>query len=167
VFLILIIFFGELTTVSFVIPGLPASFFLSTPTIDVLAAPTGTISPALATSIALTPPSVPTPGNTSGCIAGKLMITTPKAGSEVSGIVDLIGSVNIPDFGFYKYEVAPLNTNNWATIAASTTPVPNSSLGRWDTSVLTPGDYQLRLVVTDTQGRSLPPCVIPLRVTAP
>ena len=167
VILILILFFGEMTTVSFVIPGLPASFFISTPTIDVLATPTGTISPEFATQMALTPPSVPTPGNTSGCVAGKLMITTPKAGSEVSGTVDLIGTVNIPDFGFYKYEVAPLNTNNWATIAASTTPVPNSSLGRWDTSVLTPGDYQLRLVVTDTRGQSLPPCVIPLRVTAP
>jgi len=167
VILIFILFFGELTTVSFVIPGLPASFFLSTPTIDVLATPTGTISPALATRIALTPLTVPTPGNTSGCNAGKLMITSPKSGSEVSGIVDLVGTVNIPDFGFYKYEVAPLNTNNWATIAASTTPVPNSSLGQWDTSVLTPGDYQLRLVVTDTQGRSLPPCVIPLRVSAP
>ncbi len=167
VILILILFFGEMTTVSFVIPGRPASFFISTPTIDVLATPTGTISPALATRMALTPSSVPTPGNTSGCVANKLMISAPKAGSEVNGIVELIGTVNIPNFGFYKYEVAPLNTNSWATIAASTTPVPNDSLGRWDTSVLTPGDYQLRLVVTDTQGRSLPPCVIPVRVTTP
>ena len=47
------------------------------------------------------------------------------------------------------------------------TPVPNNSLGQWDTSILTPGDYQLRLVVTNTQGQSLPPCIIPLRITAP
>ena len=167
VILILILFFGELTTVSFVIPDLPASFFISTPTIDVLATPTGTISAELATQIALTPLPVPTLGNTSGCVADKLMITSPKPGSEVSGVVDLIGTVNISDFGFYKYEVAPLNTNDWATIAASTTPVPNNSLGQWDTSILTPGDYQLRLVVTNTQGQSLPPCVIPLRITAP
>ena len=49
VILILILLFGELTTVSFVIPELPASFFISTPTIDVLATPTGTISADLAT----------------------------------------------------------------------------------------------------------------------
>jgi len=165
--LILILFFGELTTVSFVVPSLPASFFISTPTIDMFATPTGTISAELATQIALTPLPVPTLSNTSGCISGELMITSPKPGSEVSGTVDLIGTVNIPDFGFYKYEVAPLNTNDWATIAANTTPVPNSSLGQWDTTTLTPGDYQLRLVVTDTQGRSLPPCIIPLRVSAP
>jgi hypothetical protein len=167
VILILFLFFGELTTVSFVIPSLPASFFISTPTIDVLATPTGTISAELATQIALTPRPVPTLGNTSGCVADKLMITSPKPGSQISGSVDLTGTVDIPDFGFYKYEVAPLNTDTWATIAANRKPVDNGSLGQWDTTTLTPGDYQLRLVVINTQGQSLPPCIIPLRVSAP
>jgi hypothetical protein len=167
VILILILFFGELVTVSFVIPSLPASFFISTPTLDMLATPTGTISAELATQIALTPRPVPTLGNTSGCVANKLIITSPKAGSEVSGSVDLTGTVDIPDFAFYKYEVAPLNADTWATIAANRQAVDNGLLGHWDTTTLTPGDYQLRLVVINTQGQSLPPCVIPLRVTAP
>lgn len=167
VILILFLFFGELTTVSFVIPSLPASFFISTPTIDVLATPTGTISAELATQIALTPRPVPTLGNTSGCVADNLIITSPKPGSQISGSVDLIGTVDIPDFGFYKYEVAPLNTDTWATIAANRKPVDNGPLGQWDTTTLTPGDYQLRLVAINTQGQSLPPCIIPLRVTAP
>ena len=167
VILILLLFFGELITVSFFIPSLPASFFISTPTIDVLATPTGTISAELATQIALTPLPVPTIGNTSGCVSNKLMITSPKAGSQISGSVDLTGTVDIPDFGFYKYEVAPLNTDTWATIAANRKPVDNGPLGQWDTTTLAPGDYQLRLVVVNTQGQSLPPCIIPLRVTAP
>ena len=167
VILILLLFFGELITVSFFIPSLPASFFISTPTIDVLATPTGTISAELATRIALTPLPVPTIGNTSGCVSNKLMITSPKAGSQISGSVDLTGTVDIPDFGFYKYEVAPLNTDTWATIAANRKPVDNGPLGQWDTTTLAPGDYQLRLVVVNTQGQSLPPCIIPLRVTAP
>ncbi|HUH97816.1 MAG TPA: hypothetical protein VLZ89_10685 [Anaerolineales bacterium] len=167
VILILILFFGELTTVSFIIPGLPASFFIPTPTIDVLATPTGTISAELATQIALTPPAVPTPGNTSGCVSGKLVITSPKPGTEISGSVDIVGTVDIPDFGFYKYEVAPLNADTWATIAANREPVDNGTLGQWDTTTLTPGDYQLRLVVINTQGQSLTPCVIPLRIAAP
>jgi hypothetical protein len=166
-FLILILFFGELMTASFIVPSLPASFFISTPTIDVLATPTGTISAQLATQIALTPQPVPTLANTSGCVANRLMITSPKPGSQISGTVSLEGSVNIPNFGFFKYEVAPLNSTEWATIAASTTPQPNGTLGQWDTSMLTPGDYQLRLVVTNTQGQSMPPCIIPLRITAP
>jgi hypothetical protein len=40
-------------------------------------------------------------------------------------------------------------------------------VGFWDTSTLTPGDYQLRLLVTDSQGQSYPPCVVPVRVSAP
>ncbi len=92
------------------------------------------------------------------------MLTSPKAGTEISGKVDVQGTVNIPDFGFYKYEVAPLNTDTWATISAGRNLVINGSLGSWDTTALTPGDYQLRLVATDNQGQSLPPCIIPVRV---
>jgi len=113
-----------------VIPSLPASFFIATPTINVLATPTGTISAQLATQIALTPLPVPTVGNTSGCVANKLMITSPKPGSEISGSVDLTGTVDIPDFAFYKYEVALINTDIWTTIAASRKPVDNGPLDR-------------------------------------
>ncbi len=167
--LVLALFFGELFAASFLIPSLPASFFIPTPTMNLLATPTGTISAELATQIALTPRPVPTLGDTSGCVAGKLIITSPKAGSEVNGTVDLTGTADIPDFAFYKYEVALLNSDTWATIAASRKPVDNGPLGsgQWDTTSLTPGDYQLRLVVVNTQGQALPPCVIPLRITAP
>jgi hypothetical protein len=93
-----------------------------------------------------------------------LVIISPKAGSEAKGKLDIQGTVNIPNLGFYKYEVAPLNSNVWATISAGRDIKINQSLGQWDTTALTPGDYQLRLWVTDNQGNSLPPCVIPLRV---
>lgn len=163
--LIFVLFCGELITASFIIPNLPASFFIATPTLDLLATPTGTITSEMATQLALTPQPVPTIGNTSGCIPDKLIITFPKPGTEVQGVIDLQGTVNTPNFGFYKYEVAPLNSDTWATISAGTKVVINSSLGKWDTTTLTPGDYQLRLVVTDNQGQLLPPCIIPIRVT--
>ena len=38
-------------------------------------------------------------------------------------------------------------------------------LGQWDTGTLAPGDYQLRLVVSDNQGQALPACVITVRVS--
>jgi hypothetical protein len=72
--------------------------------------------------------------------------------------------VNISNFGFYKYEVAPQGSDTWATISAGRAIVNNGSLGRWDTTALTPGDYQLRLVVTDNQGQALQACVVPVRV---
>ena len=162
--LVIVLFCGELVTASFIVPNLPASFFLPTPTIDLLATPTGTISAELATQIALTPRPIPTIAGAQGCIPDKLMLTSPKSGAEITGKVDVQGTVNVTDFGFYKYEVAPFNTDTWATISAGRDVVVNGSLGSWDTTSLTPGDYQLRLVATDNQGQSLPPCVIPVRI---
>jgi hypothetical protein len=97
-------------------------------------------------------------------VPDKLIIASPKAGGEVKGKIDIQGTVNIPNLGFYKYEVALINSDAWATISAGRDIVVNGSLGAWDTTTLTPGDYQLRLVVTDNQGQSLPPCIIPIRV---
>ncbi len=165
--LILVLACGELTTAAVIVPSLPASFFLVTPTLDLLATPTGTISAELATQIALTPRPVPTVAGAEGCQPGKVMLTSPKAGSEVSGTVNVEGTVNIPDFGFYKYEVAPINSDNWATISAGRTIVVNGELGQWDTTAVSPGDYQLRLVVTDNQGQALPACIIAVRVLPP
>jgi protocatechuate 3,4-dioxygenase beta subunit len=78
--------------------------------------------------------------------------------------VDLIGTVNVQNLGFYKFEVAPRNSETWSTIFAGRAITNNEKFGRWDTTEMTPGDYQLRLVVSDNQGNALPECIIPLRV---
>ncbi len=162
--LILVLFCGELVTASFIVPSLPASFFVATATPDVLATPTGTISAELATEIALTPRPSGSGAETRGCVADQVNISSPASGGELRGTVDIQGTVNVPEFGFYKYEVAPVGSDAWATISAGRDAVINGSLGQWDTSALSPGDYQLRLVVTDNQGRALPPCVIQVRI---
>ena len=152
--------------ISFVIPGLPAGFFLPTPTIDPLAQPIGTLSPDAMTQAAVAPqPAVS--ANMQGCVPDQLMITSPKPGAEVKGRIDVVGTVNIANFGFYKYEVALRGSDTWATILAGTEVKINGQLGPWDTAALTPGDYQLRLVVTDNRGVSLAPCIIPVRILAP
>ncbi len=165
--LILMLGCAELLTASLIVPGLPASFFIATPTLDLLSTPTGTISPQLATQIALTPRPVPTLEGAEGCQPGRLMLTAPKPGTEIRGTVDVLGTVNITNFGFYKYEVAPINSDAWSTISAGRDAVVDGKLGQWDTSAISPGDYQLRLVVTDNQGQSLPACIIPVRVLPP
>ena len=58
-------------------------------------------------------------------------------------------------------------SDTWATILAGTEVKVNDVLGQWDTTALTPGDYQLRVVVTDNQGVAQTPCVIPIRILAP
>jgi hypothetical protein len=164
--LVVLLFCAEFVMASFVIPGLPAQVFIPTPTLDLLALPSGTLSPEVMTQIAAASPAAPS-ANMQGCIPGQLMITSPKPGEEIRGKIEITGTVNIPDFGFYKYEVAPRGGDTWATIAAATDPRKDSSLGIWDTTALTPGDYQLRIIATDNQGRAVPPCVIPIQVQAP
>lgn len=164
--LVAVLLCAEFIVISFVIPGLPADFFLPTPTIDPLAQPIGTLSPDAMTQAAVAPqPAVS--ANMQGCVPHQLMITSPKPGAEVKGRVDVVGTVNIANFGFYKYEVALRGSDTWATILAGTEVKINGQLGPWDTAALTPGDYQLRLVVTDNRGVSLAPCIIPVRILAP
>ncbi len=164
--LLLILFCFEFSMTSFIIPGLPAEVFLTTATPDFISTPTGTLSAAQMTQYAIQPPPTGVPG-TAGCIPGQLELSSPAAGEEIRGTIDLIGTVNISNFGFYKYEGAPAGSDTWATISAGRTVVANNSLGRWDTTALTPGDYQLRLVATDNAGVALPPCIVPVRVVPP
>ena len=160
---IVTLFCVEFFMASFIIPGLPAEVFLLTPTLDLISTPTGTLSPDMLTQFANQPPQAPV-ANAAGCTPNQIMITSPEPGDEVKGTIELVGTVNIPNFGFYKYEVAPLGSDTWATISAGRTTVVNGPLGGWITTALTPGDYQIRLVVTDNQGQALPACVVPVRV---
>jgi len=166
--LILLLFFGELFLASFLVPTLPASDMLATPTLDILNQTQSTQSSDSGSAATV---NAPDSGSSSeladGCIQGELNLTSPEPRQEISGIVTLVGTVDIDNFGFYKYEVSPQDADVWATISAGRDIVRNGDLGLWDTSTLTPGDYQLRLEVTDNQGQVFPPCVISVRVSAP
>jgi len=165
--LIVFLAIAELVLTVFLAPNLPALFLLFTPTINPLITPTNTIPPELLATIGvLTPVATPT-AQTTGCIPGQIMITSPKPGDVVKGQVILVGTANIPNFGFYKYEFSPTGTDVWSTIQANREVMQDIELGRWDTSEVTPGDYNLRLVVIDNQGNALPPCIVPVQVATP
>ena len=163
-FLVLALIFVEFFIATFVAPSLPASDILATPTLDLLLTPPGTLSPADATQAALSPGTQEVPSGMSGCIPDRIMITSPKAGEEVSGTVEITGTANTPNLAFYKYEVAQLGSQEWATISADREPRKNEKLGEWNTTSWANGDYFLRLVITDNVGTSLEPCVIAVRV---
>jgi hypothetical protein len=158
---------AEIILVVFLAPGLPALLQVATPTMNPLSIPTGTLSPELIGTLgAVTPGFTPTTQAT-GCIPGQIEITSPKPGDEIKGQVTLIGTADIPNFGFYKYEFATLDSDTWSAVEASRKVVKNGELGKWDTSAILQGDYQLRLVVADNQGNELPACVIPVRIKVP
>jgi hypothetical protein len=163
-FLILALVFAEFFIATFIAPSLPATDILATPTLDLLLTPAQTLSPEQATQAALSPVTEAVPSGMSGCVPDQVMITEPAPGSPISGTVDIVGTARIPNFGFFKYEITPMGSQNWATISAGREPKVNEVLGLWNTTSLTNGDYFLRLVVTDNVGASLEPCVIAVRV---
>lgn len=158
--LILGLVFAEFFIATFIAPSLPASDILATPTLNLLVTPPGTLSPDATAPLV----TQAVPSGMSGCVPDRIMITSPRPGEEVKGTVIISGTADVPNFGFYKYEVATMGTQNWATISADRKPVKNDKLGDWNTISLTNGDYFLRLVVTDNVGGSLEPCVIAVRV---
>ena len=163
--ILLTLFFLEFYVAIFIAPTLPASDILSTPTLNLLPTPVGTISPDAATQAALAPITPVVQSGMSGCVQDQIMITSPSSGDELSGIVDLIGTADVPNFGFYKYEVAPAGTTNWATVSAGDQPVRDDMLGQLNTTILANGDYFLQLVILDNVGKTLEPCIIAIRVT--
>jgi len=163
-FFILALIFVEFFIATFIAPSLPATDILATPTLDLLLTPEGTLSPEQATQAALSPVTQSVPSGMSGCVPDQITITAPEPGDEVSGTVEITGTASVPNFGFFKYEVAPMGSPNWATISAGRETKKNEVLGPWNTTSLTNGDYFLRLVITDNVGVALEPCVIAVRV---
>jgi len=165
--LLLVMAVSEFILVYFVAPSVPGAIPISTPTLSLMATPTTTLP-------VLTPPPevVPTgaiqitvsSGTPDGCIPGQIEITFPQFGQEVTGVIGIIGSANLPNFGFYKLEIKRPDESIWLTLQAGNTPVINNKLGDWDTRRLTPGDYQLSLVVVDNQAQATNPCPIQVRV---
>lgn len=170
--LFLMIAVGEFSLVSFVAPSVPGATPLLTPTIDLLATPTITLAPSAEVTEQITPAltASPLPAGTAGangCVPGQLEFNSPKNGDTINGKVTLIGSVNYPNLGFYKYEVARPGETIWLTIQAGDQIKKKENLGEWDTRSLTPGDYMLHLVATDNQSNLLGTCQILVHVTAP
>jgi len=168
--LMLIMAVAEFTLVSFVAPSIPGAVPLPSPTLDLLATPTTTL-PVLAPALQeaeMTPTPVASEEPVGeGCSPGQVMLTLPVDGERVSGVVTLEGTADNPNFGFYSYEIARPGETIWLPVQVGQQPVREGRLGTWDTSALAPGNYMLRLVVTDNQGIALTPCVIQVVVDAP
>jgi hypothetical protein len=156
---------GEFLLVTIIGPQMPVISADVTPTLDPLTTQTATLSVEDVNSTTdTTIATVVQQTLVSECIEDTVEITSPTDGEEVSGTVELIGSVNVENFGSYTYEYSSVGTINWTTIAAGDQLKLDESLGFWYTNSLTPGSYLLRLVPLDNNGDELTPCIIRVEV---
>jgi hypothetical protein len=168
--ILLLLFFGfaEFIFVTFIAPGYPTMNQITTPTIDLLATREPTLE-ILAGTVNPQPTNLVTGNipNSEGCIPGQLEWVDPVQGAEISGTVELKATINMDNMGFFKYEFSSTNGERYVTIAANTGKKVEEVLGVWDTTQLIPGDYLLRLIVTDNKGDNLPECRISIRIISP
>ncbi|MBN2555433.1 MAG: hypothetical protein JXA97_05790 [Anaerolineales bacterium] len=152
-------------------PALPASARLTAvPTVNLLASPEVLVE-AGGAQITITPLTDLDP-NQASCSNPDAIITWPLDGAQLSGVVEILGTANIDNFAFYKIEYRSIaGEGTWRAIMAGTNLVcedfceVEELLGTWDTSLVSPAEYALRLVVSDTSGNAPQPCEIRVSVT--
>jgi len=172
---ILSLMVAEFILTSFIIPANPAVMPIFTPTLNLLASPTITLEAnamgqtdenAIALQETPLAAALLSSSQSGQCLEGQIFISSPQNGTEVSGIVEISGSANVPNFGFYKIEMRRIDEQDWLTILAGNQIQPDGLLGTWNTALLSPAVYQLRLVIVDNQGAALPPCEIQISVVS-
>jgi len=93
-------------------------------------------------------------------------VTSPLGGQALQGNVPILGTTLVD--GFISYEITFAYANNptgtWFLIQFSTLPVVDASLAYWDTTLITDGDYTLRLIVTQSDGNQITLFIQNLRV---
>lgn len=163
--LVVLLALGEFILTTFLAPALPAVALLPTATLNPAVPATATLAPATSfgQSEAIAAPIV----SGSSCIPDQIAWIYPTPGEVLRGTVTLRGTIQVENFGFYKYEYAQAGSDAWSTVKAGRNSGREIEIGDWNTALLVPGDYLLRLVVTDHDGQEYPPCVVPVRVAAP
>jgi hypothetical protein len=130
--------------------------------------PTSTFVLPEAEALVTSTPLPVTEVDSAGCANPSATILTPATGESLTGAVEITGTADISNFAFYKYEYISLTPGSvWRAIGAGTLPTQDDVLGTWDTTLVLPGEYALRLVVTDTAGNAPQPCVIQVQVLPP
>ncbi|MFC1936118.1 hypothetical protein ACFLYP_00470 [Chloroflexota bacterium] len=171
IFFLLVVGFVVFALVNFLAPAVAPEVVLPLPSGNIAEARTPTAEGEQAANPDVLATATPLPTVeiiTSGCIPGEVEITSPVPGEAISGVVTVLGSADVPNFGFYKFEAARADQGLWWPIIAGRTVVKDGELvASWDTALFIPGEYVLQLVVTDNDGDALEPCRVPVLIGAP
>jgi len=160
-------------TVATITPTPTATPWISQPAqIDSASAPAATATPTSAPSPTITPTVDATPAPTatpapqmaaiSGCGHPGVSISSPVAGSTVSGTVTINGVASIEGFQFYKVEIGQGDNPAAYSVLSDVRleAVNGGTLETWNTGPYPAGPYWLRLVVVDQTGNFPQPCSV-------
>ncbi len=96
----------------------------------------------------------------------KPVVISPRAGEAVQGRVEISGVTEVD--GFQRAEIELRYTNDpkdtWFLLAETDQPVNPGKIADWDTSIITDGNYDLRITVFLKDGNNLSILVSGIRV---
>lgn len=97
--------------------------------------------------------------------APAVAITSPAPGGAVRGEVTVTGTTGVSGFTSSQldFSYASNATDTWFLLQTSTQPVTDAALAVWDTTLITDGDYILRLRVFTEDG-TFQEVTVPVRV---
>jgi len=88
--------------------------------------------------------------------AAPVAITSPAPDEILRGPITITGKVDVPSFlsAQLDFAYAANPTSTWFAIRTYSQPITDSTLATWDTTLITDGDYVLRLRVNFEDGTS-------------
>lgn len=95
-----------------------------------------------------------------------IRITAPASGETLSGLVNIMGTSAVDGFASSELSFAYASdpTSTWFLIYQTDQPVSGGLLAAWDTTLVTDGDYNLRLRVMLQDGSLLETIITGLRI---
>ena len=84
------------------------------------------------------------------------ILQQPTQGQVVSGTVVIRGTAQDPRFSGYVVSIKPEAGLGWSHLAASPSPVIDSTLAIWPTAPLNDGNYFIRVIIEDALGTTTP-----------
>jgi len=95
----------------------------------------------------------------------QIAITLPSSGDAIRGEVTITGSTDVLGFTSSQldFSYASNPTDTWFALQTSTQPVADSALAVWDTTIISDGEYILRLRVFVVDG-TLQEITVPVKV---
>lgn len=94
------------------------------------------------------------------------VVDSPRPGEVLRGVVQITGTDDLPGYLFTEVAFAYSNdqTGTWFLVSTTNRPVTSGRLANWDTTIITDGNYTLRLRVILADGTNRETVVAGLRV---
>jgi LysM domain-containing protein len=106
-------------------------------------------------------PTLNSPLQPEGCTDPDSVISNLEPGQVISGVFNVMGTANLPDFWYYKLEVRPDFATVYNFYSRSETAVVDGSLGQIDQSIFGIGIHWIKLTVIGKENGATP-CAIPV-----